>query len=71
MSLNTAHPDQHKEENGVRGEEDENRNLCSRKNDQSIEKMTDFDAKLKRTYFCSRLLKKNNTDEQQTILTMV
>ena len=38
MSLNTAHPDQHKEENGVRGEEDENRNLCSRKNDQSREK---------------------------------
>ena len=40
MSLNTAHPDQNKEENGVRGEEDENRNLSSEKNDQSIEKMT-------------------------------
>ena len=56
MSLNTAHQDQYNEENGIWGQEDENRNLCSRKNDQSIEKMRDFDTKLKRTYLCWRLL---------------
>ena len=38
FSLKSPHPDQYKEENGIRGQEDENRNLCSRKNDQSREK---------------------------------
>ena len=77
MSLNTAHPDQYKEENGVRGEEDENRNLSSGKNDQS-RKNDGFWCKIethlflfKAVSFFSNLLKKNNTDEQQTILTMV